>query len=60
MNAERAQMLREIRREYCKICSFGYENLEACLKDDDGYCGDFADYLEDLFAEAESQTEGGG
>ena len=57
MNAERAQMLREIRREYCKICSFGYENLEACLKDDDGYCGDFADYLEDLFAEAEQEAE---
>lgn len=51
MTPERAQMLREIRREYCKDCKI----YPIC--NNPGECDEFAQYLTDLTAEAESQTE---
>lgn len=53
MNPKRAQMLREIRLEYC----LGYCKHLFLLRHKHRNCNDLQDYIKDLFAEAESQTE---
>ena len=52
MNPERAQMLREIRREYCPTKCMNYS---PCIKGS-MLCMNLIRYIEDLFAEAELLT----
>ena len=59
ISLEHGQMLREIRQEYCKECHTcsEYNNGKWALTSENNVCDDFRLYLEDLFAEAENQTE---
>lgn len=59
MNPQRAQMLREIRREYCPKCAFYEDDIKICkdLEHNIDWCEGFMAYCKDLLAEAEQQTE---